>query len=662
MNVKACFLLGAFMVLCHCLSAQPSNRMLRQVPGEAMFVSHINTGALNEKVDVDRLKGLPIIDYYYKKFKQSTGKDSVLVSKIYNDPENQGISLTPYIYMFFDLNVDLDGEDAAENIKESGPPQFYTVIPLSSRRKFQHFIEQILKEEYDDFVKKEWGYKYYYKRDFGMAWSRKFLVLTSGGGTQLENAEETFKEIFDRTFKVKRKESLLKQDDYATAQAERNDLGLWFNIDRIIDISEKSNEMDESAMKMVDDFRGSHTAFNLNFANGKIVLENITDVEGELSPYTQQIYNARINPKMLHYIEPGEMLSASGFALNMKAIKDYVEDETHEDALTDSLFSLFIDAYKDEMNDGHVSAETAIEVTEEAEETESAEEAEVTEKAEAEEAEPEEAEEEKIEEEAEEETMEEEEMDEDDELEVLFSPEEDVAFEEIIDSTLQEFHLEQEDLWTLFKGDILVGLTGTYEEVDTFFTYEYIENEDGEFVYDEVEKTEKKRSPYLRGMMSTGDPSMLRDVFLKLDSLDYVDADGDRFKTIQGGPAAYIWIVEEDSLLIVTNEEEFNPEYDRRDDITENGAIAAYMKDYPFFFHMDYEQITELYNLNGKEEKLNNEALKYFSGLSFISELTGNNDLRSEASIVLKNPKDNSLHQLFDIINGFYEQMSGGRR
>lgn len=647
MNIKTYFLPVLLMVFAQCLQAQPSNRMLRQIPGDALLVSHINTGALNEKLDIDRLKGLPIVQYYAEQGIRSAGEDSTIIKKLYDNPDEYGISLTSYIYMFLDLDVDISGDDAAENVKNAPPPQFYTVIPLNSRRKFQQFLQQVLKEQYDDFVQKEWGYKYYYKRNFAIGWSRNFMVMTSGGKSSLENTEEVFKDIFDRSFKVKRRESLLKSDDYETAQAERNDMGAWFNMDRLLDLSEKSEDLDETLFTFMEDLRGSHMSFNLNFEKGKIVLENITGLEDELSVYTKDLYAKRLNPKMLHYIDPSKMQSVSGFAFNVETVKDYIEDESHGDFGMDSVLDFLQEAVIDEWTKDETyypieDFEEAVEVEEMEDTFEDAEE-EVVEESEADQ---------------EEEISEPEETTE--EVQDTLSVQDEMSIEEQIDSTLHEFQLDREDLWTIFKGDILLGLTGSYEKVDTFMTYEYIENEDGDYVYDEIEKTEISRSPYYRGMMTTGDPKKLKNIFLKLDSLNFVDADGDRFKTVESDPRAYIWILEEDSLLIVTNEEEFNPAYDRRDDITENGMIGEYFRDYPFFVHIDYQQISDLMNPQGNDKQLNDEALKYLSGFKFISRITDNNNLLTGTSVILKNPEDNSLHQIFDIVNGFYERMTSG--
>ena len=233
----------------------------------------------------------------------------------------------------------------------------------------------------------------------------------------------------------------------------------------------------------------------------------------------------------------------------------------------------------------------------------------------------------------------------------------------IINHYLGKYDLKQDDLWNVLTGDLLLASNGTFQIIDTFKTYEYIENQDGEWAYEEVEKTRKIPVPLIKLLVGVNYPqsveSMLNDLmifFAKSGGTFNYEKKGDYFVIDAAGyTKVYVGVLADKYLLITNNEDFVNNVGDKGYD--KNLGMASVhdplTKEGPSFFFLDISKALKI-SEKGAPQQIDMLRIlqRTFINLTILASLEKGNPV-GETQIKM-GKEHNTLEQLFELSNDIY--------
>ncbi len=637
------FLLSGITIL-----AQPSKQMLNSIPAETYCTISLNTTNINEKVDFDRIKALPVIKNTFDELKKGARKDSVALKKFYDNPNTLGIALEPSVTAFFHV-TELENED---------PIYFMAAaVPLSNKMKFEALLKAMMQAKYDE-VKQGNGYKYIPNKKTYLAWNKEFVVFYM---TFSSSGKHLIDDHLDAFFKGDKKKSLMNHTDFAQFSKRKKDFGVWLDVKKGWDLYMSTigrYGMAPLRELGINNFgpKMSSLGLDLNFNDEHISLTTRSIIDEEIKELTAKNYASRIDEDMLKYVSSENLLGFAGLSTDMKATKEFYEQEYQ--SLYDSAYNVyskllisdFVDddstikvwreqLYGDDM-DVVFTEEAVYEDEEQVFEVEAKESKEGL-------------------------TWEER-----DSIKTLISERsdslKDFYFEgrdSIINHYLGKYDLKQDDLWNVLTGDLLLASNGTFQIIDTFKTYEYIENQDGEWAYEEVEKTRKIPVPLIKLLVGVNYPqsvkSMLNDLmifFAKSGGTFNYEKKGDYFVVDAAGyTKVYVGVLADKYLLITNNKDFVNNVGDKGYD--KNLRMASVhdplTKEGPSFFFLDISKALKI-SEKGAPQQIDMLRIlqKTFINLTISASLEKGNPL-GETQIKM-GKEHNTLEQLFELSNDIY--------
>jgi hypothetical protein len=241
----------------------------------------------------------------------------------------------------------------------------------------------------------------------------------------------------------------------------------------------------------------------------------------------------------------------------------------------------------------------------------------------------------------------------------------------LFDSTNQEYQvekltkygLEQDDIWKLFRGDLYAAIYGTTETIDTFKTYDYATDEDGEYKYLEVEKTRIKKLPVFKVLGTSDAPEKLRGILNVLveDEELAKKEDQDYYTKVEGNQTMYFAINE--GIYCFTNDESFIKEFlngapskeafEAGELIDLDGELVDFrtlVQKRSFTTHINFELLIEMIQ-DESTSHVYDEIKGLLSSFNANSHITDKHEFQSR--IKLKGNR-NSLHLIADMVNSMY--------
>ncbi len=615
--------------------AQPSKKMLNSIPNESYCVVSLNLENIVNKIEIDRIKSLPVIKTAFEELKKGARKDSVTLKKFYNDPNSLGVALEPSISAFFHF-TESEHED---------PIGFAGVmIPLKNRLKFDLLLKNVLQGKYDE-VQVGKGYKFISQSNMNVAWNKNFLTFYTAFS---HKGKFLLDEHLERLYKAKKKTSLLKNQDYKTFVKRQNDFSVWFDVIKLEQILKRQSK--ELANNNFFSLETTSLDFEMNFEDGKIAFLSKRHYTPEMQGLVNRSYNQRVDVDMLKYVSQENLLGFAGFSFDLSVMKEMYEGKHHD--LYDSLYN----KASREIIKSVVKEDSTLKVWRESlHENNDAVAVEVVEDV-------------PVYEDDEEKRMSFQERD--SVWNKIYAREDSLgqfyydSRDSIINSVLGKYDLKKEDLWTLFTGDVLFASNGTFQVVDTFQTYEYVENQDGEWEYNQVQKTRTFPAPLFKLLVGvnygTSVKSALDDIIGRMqnemDGLK-IEKKKDYFVIDAKYTNIYLTVFDEKYILLTNNQTFF-------DEVKATGYTnnLATTKTYDYltkggstFFYADIKAILKK---TEKGEPKDIAMFKIFEK-TFQSFDAGNKpDNRKGytgfSAINMANKKENALHILFDLANEIY--------
>ncbi len=612
----------ACFTICIAAFAQPNEKTLSKIPVNTPILVSFNFSHFLEKVSTDQIKSYDMVQFAYDKMKKSAGKDSSILKKLYSKPKAYGLNLLPSAVLFVNYDTTLSSR------KMMRSPLVGISIPLSSSKKFEKFLVQSMKEKYLDFVEKGDGYKFYINKKFGFAWDKKSLIFIGG--------DKKIQSHITEIMTMPESGSVLSKASLKKAISHDGDICMGLDLTALISVFKKYTE-DEMKFSEQQSFNllklykyGEGESFGtLDFVNGGLEIKTESKIIEGQNSLSQKLSKETVNSQFSSYLPNGKVYGGISVASNISLIKEYFQGEGK------GMFDSVMVYLKKDGVTNLIQKDSSILVLKEhywADTTTIEQRSKIDEKV-------------KV------------------KSDKLYD-EQLAKFDSEVDSTLAEYGLDMNNAFGVFKGDFLLAMTGVKEIIDTFKTYDYIENEEGEYEYLEVEKTKLQKIPAFRSFATINDIPIFQTVLDSLVAKEML-VKGENSIYSLSFPQLNLSLALHGNILCFSNDVDFISNTFVKGDKVDD-ALTGEAKDLLFNFNssmfIDVESIVDLLD----------KDVKKGSGAMFV-ELARNNFSKIIMTSKVKDgysqglfklgmkPDKNSFLKLMDTSNELFLKFSGNK-
>lgn len=610
-KITLAFLLGTFLT-----SLSQNNFIGNNLPSDVMMVVNFNLKKIHSSVDLDRIKNLDLIEFAYSMGKKNAGEDSTIIKRFYKDPNYYGINLESSVSFGF---RQIEDEYGNKDLK------VVTVLDLSKAKKFEKLLKIIFDEgtEYQDFLEAEGSFKIYKSKSLAYIWNKTNLYLVPIDYSNRETIDEELENIVKLTTAT----SLATNKSFLNSNILKDDIHFWMDYDKFLLMQQEEMEKIESKKRLfnmdLERIKGTEADFGLNFKDGQIVIDAISKVNTILKNENGKIYSKKVNPEFFNYIEADSLIGFYSMALDINEMKSSLESnyknllDTLEQTVQRAIIETSLDsnktivALRKQLDTDTIEWSESVKLN--------------------------------------------------DSIATITTELTNLAMENInttVDSTFDAFDMTRQDAWNLFAGDFLIASTGVYQVIDTIKTIEFGENEDGEAVYQDVEKTVKSPRPLFLTMATINLVDKCQNALSKLESEGIIKKQDDYF---------YVSVTKYDffiklngDVLIFTNDKNIVTKNHKQGEnmfgTVVNTEIVSKSTSSPIYIHVDLDKIIKNVAKEGSTPEMYlNPVMETFDTFEVFSSLLANNDLNSASQLNFKKKDDNAVHIIFDLANEYYK-------
>ena len=586
--------------------AQPGNDLIKHLPGSSAMVFSFNFDNILEKVEMDRVKEMDVFKDSYVGMKKEAKDDSVIVKKIWKNPKSYGVDMTASVEMF----IEFESVKSQYSENEYQKPVFGILIPLKSARKFEKLLVKLLKEQYEDFVGRTDSYSYYYKREIGIAWSKKTLLLLFVDGED----DLLLTSKLDYIMNLNKNKSLLVNNEFQDYMKIKNDISCFVQPKLLVESIRKNMAQEEFNPYFDMDFISTSLLYELNFDNAELNIQAKQLADEKSKSIIEAIKSTKISPYLTELIDQNAMVVYSQ-ALDIEEMKSVYMKEypIMADSLEDMAYKLVAKSKAEQDSLVQQLQEMKWADTVDWDERQV------------------------IREQIDERI---------DSLTLVYK--EDVSHQ--LDSTLNVYSLERDEIWSIFKGDFVFTINGAYESVDTFMTYEYGEDEDGEFKYMEVEKTKTINLPLFRGMVLVNLPDIVNMAMDSLVNRGLIVKNENYFSYIYSDQVLYMGM-NQHNVLTFTNEESFMKSFvSNTYNAKPNTRMVKLANENAYMLQADIRKLAETF-VEENDRQISDLFTNYVDEL--LWKIWIDTTFNAKFAMV-SSKKQNSLYSLLEAINDAY--------
>ncbi len=581
------------------------------IPKDASIVISLNSAITLDKINLDEIKELEVMQEMITSIKRGAGEDSSVIETLWNKSRKYGLTLNPSSQIFMDFREGEYSPDVLVGV----------VSPLKTGKKFDKLMKLLLDEEFEDFVETEGDYKYYYKREMAVAWSKTYMICVFFDGAKPEEMAVEIKNIMT----MPKDSSIIANASFSAETTGKSDIEMYINADEILKMNKSMKRMfDPSAFT---EFRGKEAFYSIDFLDGVIDIRAAGPLPKEQLEALRNISNAEANPELLKWVDNdapvclwnnSNIYNGRNYLLenhpeiadSLKALADraLIKNRIAEDSSVIKLKEImWADSTTWEQRKEYRATLSDIK----------------------------------------------------DSLRTVF----DSTNQDYQSEKLAKYGLERDDIWKLFRGDVYAAIYGTTETIDTFKTYDYATDEDGEYKYLEVEKTRIKKLPVFKVLGTSDAPDKLSgilDVLVEDEELAKEEGQ-DYYTKIEGKQTMYLAINQ--GIYCFTNDKSFIEEFlngapskeasDAGELIDLNGELVDFrtlVQKRSFTTHVNFELLIEMIQ-DESTSKIFDEVNGLLSSFNANSHITDKHEFQSR--IKLKGNR-NSLHLIADMVNSMY--------
>lgn len=310
---------GAAFLFSSCSKKNDEGKM---IPKNAMFVVHLNTKSLLEKLSWDDVKQT---NWYKQAYTDTATK--TWMKKLLDNPENSGIDLDGGLVFFVQKNPGTNGEIVLEGrVKnENDFGQFNKNLDSTATIRKEGDLNMLtLKDE----SVVAWNDKHFaYAINAGAAKS-KFNSWNDTSGNQsniapLADKSVALSAVCKNLFSLKSDSSLAGNEKFTNLLKEKGDIHAWINTEEIM---KSSPSLGMLGMLKLDVFlKDNISTYTVSFDNGKINVHQKGYAGKEFSDFLKKYSGENINTDMIKNIPSQNLFGV--FAMNFKpeGIKELIK-------------------------------------------------------------------------------------------------------------------------------------------------------------------------------------------------------------------------------------------------------------------------------------------------------------------------------------------------
>lgn len=249
------------LLISSCKSGDKSNT---PVPADAIFVMHINSGALSSKLPWSEIKAT---NWFKDAYAEAP---DTLLRKLLDDPENSGIDTKADLLMFV-KSEGRGGYLAFEGtLKDAAAFEAFNKKVTEGATATKDGDASIMKIKDDGIVFWQ-GTRFIYIINAPLGSIKSAASGNYQYGNDYKFSTDSLKQFAKGTFALSGKNSLGADKRYDALMKESADMHFWINNEKYFDLV-GSSEL--AVLKIADLFKGNVSTSTLNFDNGKITIKS----------------------------------------------------------------------------------------------------------------------------------------------------------------------------------------------------------------------------------------------------------------------------------------------------------------------------------------------------------------------------------------------------
>lgn len=223
--------------------------------------------------------------------------------------------------------------------------------------------------------------------------------------------------------------------------------------------------------------------------------------------------------------------------------------------------------------------------------------------------------------------------------------------------------IDEDAIYDLFKGDMMLAVTGVQTIKKATTKYEY----DEDFNSTEVETIEDQQIPEMTMMMSYGNEENLMK-FINLGvNANVLQKEGNHFKMTIPNVNVDAYIALKKGILFISNSEDLiknrlDTGYPKKNRMAKNHCKM--LKENAQVLYWDIPNTISVFEkgeaMPGPAGQFMNVGKQNFESIQFVTSRKVENSINSEFSINLADKETNSLKFLLDLVNKMFLEMMGG--
>ena len=308
-------------------SCSKKNDEGKLVPKNAMFVVHLNTKSLKEKLTWDDIKqtnwyseGLK----YYQSNYHATTDD---MKKLFSNPENSGVDLDGGLVFFAEKNAGTDGEAVLEGrVKNKKDFEQFnkTFDPTATTRTDGDLNMLTLKNK----SVVAWNDQHFiYVFNAGSARSNfnssDDTAGVNGNMAPLVDKSITLSAVCKNLFSLTSENNLEKNEKFSDLLGEKGDIHVWVNTE---EITKSSSSLGMLGMLKLDVFlKDNISTYTVNFDNGKIDVKQKGYAGKEFTDFLKKYSGGNINTDMIKTIPSQNVLGILAMNFKPEGIKELIK-------------------------------------------------------------------------------------------------------------------------------------------------------------------------------------------------------------------------------------------------------------------------------------------------------------------------------------------------
>jgi hypothetical protein len=292
-------------------SCGKKNEIGKMIPADALFVAHVNTGSMSQKLSWDDIKQT---SWFKKTFADSaTGEWR---KKILDNPSSSGIDFDKGLIFFSKKATNGNYYFVAEGIvkNEDAFAQFNKNFDPSQAIQKQGDVNLLTLKDKNVVGWKGNHFIYVMNAETTHSEMYSFKDSTNSGSMIPANNSAELAVFCSKLFSLNADSSLEKNEIFGDLISQKGDIHIWQNTEEIV---KSQPSMGMMGMLKLDAFlKDNSSTYTINFEDGKINVSQKVYVSKELTGVLKKYLDGKINTGMIKSIPSQNVLAV--FSVNFK--------------------------------------------------------------------------------------------------------------------------------------------------------------------------------------------------------------------------------------------------------------------------------------------------------------------------------------------------------